>query len=78
MLLYSRRPSSRPSLFPTTLPSRGVAHQHMSNNAAAATQFRQILKMDPKYAKGDDEFGASVRPLRRESPAGVQQACSLA
>jgi Flp pilus assembly protein TadD len=32
----------------------GVAYQHMNNNAAAATQFRQVLKMDPGYVKGEE------------------------
>jgi hypothetical protein len=26
----------------------------MNNNAAAATQFRQVLKMDPGYVKGEE------------------------
>jgi Flp pilus assembly protein TadD len=32
----------------------GVAYQHMNNTAAAATQFRQVLKMAPGYVKSEE------------------------
>jgi Flp pilus assembly protein TadD len=32
----------------------GVAYQGMNNTAAAAAQFRQVLKMDPSYVKGEE------------------------
>jgi len=32
----------------------GVAYQRMKNPTAAATQFRQVLKLDPGYVKGEE------------------------
>ena len=32
----------------------GVAYQRNKNPAAAATQFREVLKLDPGYAKGEE------------------------
>lgn len=32
----------------------GVAYKRNNNPAAAATQFRQVLKLDPAYAKSEE------------------------
>ena len=39
---------------PTFRYHLGVAYQRMKNPAAAATQFRQVLKLDPGYVKGEE------------------------
>ena len=39
---------------PTYRYHLGVAYQRTKNPAAAATQFRQVLKLDPGYVKGEE------------------------
>jgi len=39
---------------PTFRYHLGVAYQRTKNPTAAATQFRQVLKLDPGYVKGEE------------------------